>query len=178
MTEAPKSDPLDDAQKAAKHAYSVHQDQLVWSRVQTLIAVQTGTLAGTYYLGREPADFTAASLLTALGLFLTALLWVVVERDQLHREKSRIESDVPETKIDPRFPLCLTGGRIIRLVVLVLAYSDILVLLLVRNEQSVPWVSVFGLCLVLLIWCLANYWMQEEHDRLKRTRPKVDGQNH
>ena len=106
---------LSEAQKSAKHDYSIHQDNLFWSRVQTLMAIQTGTLAGSYYLAYEKQDnLEVAWCLTALGVILTALLWIIAERDQLHRHKSLLASEVPETIINPGFPLNLNGGSAVR----------------------------------------------------------------
>lgn len=118
-----------------KHAYSMHQDSLLWSRIQVLIAIQTGTLTGTFYFGQQD-DILYAAMLSGLGLVLTVLLWILAERDQLHREKSLVESGVKATTIAPEFPLSIRGADIIRIVIVLLAYSDAVVLLLPFAERS------------------------------------------
>src|SRR4051812_6947798 len=94
---------LTDKQKL-KHAYGVHQDSLLWSRVQTLIAIQGATIGGTYY----SRQYLYGPMLVAwLGVVLTGLLWIIAERDQIHREQSRKESGVPATDIDRLVRPCL-----------------------------------------------------------------------
>src|SRR4051794_30762874 len=110
-------------EKKAKHAYSIHQDGLLWSRVQTLIALQTAVLGGTVYFYRskdQPEEYYLAIPLICLGLILTVVLWIIMERDQLHRERSRMESGVRKTQIAPSFPLKFTGGSLIRFVIFLL----------------------------------------------------------
>jgi len=75
-------------------------------------------------------------MLSGLGLVLTVLLWILAERDQLHREKSLVESGVKATTIAPEFPLSIRGADIIRIVIVLLAYSDAVVLLLPFAERS------------------------------------------
>ncbi len=84
----------DNDAKKAKDAFSIHQDNLVWSRSQTLIAIQGGTLAGAYGLRATPE---LSLPLLGLGLALTVLLWIVVERDQNHRDAAFRQSGLEET---------------------------------------------------------------------------------
>jgi hypothetical protein len=118
----------------AKHDYSIHQDGLFWSRVQTLIALQSATLAGSFYLHTEAKGQGPyfALLLTGLGMCLTVLLWIMAERDQLHREASRIAAKVPESKIEPSFPLCLSGESAVRWTIVLLLYADVASLLILN----------------------------------------------
>lgn len=73
----------DDIDKA-KDQFSMHQDNLMWSRAQTLIAVQTAVLAGGY--GITEAAIGASVLV--LGILLTVAIWLLFERDRAHRESA------------------------------------------------------------------------------------------
>jgi amino acid permease len=126
---------MNEVQKA-KHTYSIHQDGLLWSRVQVLIAIQSATIAGTYYLVQKGQTLYAC-LLTALGLVLTVLLWIIAERDQLHREQSLALSGVEPTELAVGFPFAPKGAIIIRIVILLLMYADVVVVLVPYAERWV-----------------------------------------
>lgn len=82
-------------QRAAKHDFSMHQDNLFWSRTQTLIAVQGGTLAGAFAV----KDYDALWLpLLVFGAVLTGLLLATAERDQNDRDLAFQQSRIPRVK--------------------------------------------------------------------------------
>lgn len=140
---------ITDAQKA-KHDYSIHQDRLLWSRIQILIAIQSVTVAGTYYLlltDPKRPDYAVAYpwLLTGLGILLTFALWILAERDQLHRDRSLAASGVLATDLtDVGFPFIPSGGTIIRFVILLLVFADIVVAI-------VPVASQFWIAVTLIV---------------------------
>ena len=60
-------------------SYYIHQDQLMWNRTQILIAIQGGSLAGSYSLiGKN--NWVAFLILLSAVLF-TLLLLAVIKRD-------------------------------------------------------------------------------------------------
>ena len=66
-------------------SHSAHQDSLLWSRVQLLVAVQGAVLAGSYALrgGFLPP------LMLVTGAVLTGLIIALVEKDRLDRDGNR-----------------------------------------------------------------------------------------
>jgi hypothetical protein len=72
-------------------SYAIHQDNLMWSRLQTLGIVQVAALSGAYALR---ADTGLALSVLALGVVFTMLLLFLLKRDQLMRDK--LEEQVPD----------------------------------------------------------------------------------
>jgi len=87
---------LTDEQKKAKHDFALHQDNLYWSRMQLLIAVQGAVLAGTHHLRQEIA---IAIALTMLGTILSLLILMTMRRDDEMGSKAFDESAVPKTEV-------------------------------------------------------------------------------
>ena len=106
-----------DKQKS-KDAYSIHQDNLVWSRSQTLIAIQGGALAGAFSL-RSHLELAWPWLI--LGAVLTLLLWGIAERDQNQRDAAFKETGLEVTPGSGNG----VGRWLIRVVFLLLLAADI-----------------------------------------------------
>jgi hypothetical protein len=68
-------------------AYWIHQDQLLWERANTLIAVQAGLFTGAYALSNRPR--VMASLLLA-GAVLSLALFLVMLRHVAHRDANDV----------------------------------------------------------------------------------------
>jgi len=68
--------------------YLLHQDQLSWSRTQTLVAVEAGVLAAAFYLNGKSS---AVPLL--LGGFIVWLLWCLIRRDWQVRDQDLLKLD-------------------------------------------------------------------------------------
>jgi hypothetical protein len=64
-------------------AFWVHQNQLLWDRTNTLIAVQAGLLAGSYALRQQPR--LAGSIFVA-GAFFSLMLYLIILRHIVHRD--------------------------------------------------------------------------------------------
>jgi hypothetical protein len=82
--------------KKAKHDYSMHQDKLLWSRATLLVAIQGATLSGMYAVRDDRPVF---AWLAGLGIVLTILVVLTMQRDILMGNKAFAESGVPETKL-------------------------------------------------------------------------------
>ncbi len=61
--------------------HRIHQDQLIWSRVQIIHAVEAGILAGGYALNSIWENPLFAGLLLIIGGVLTLFLFFLVKRD-------------------------------------------------------------------------------------------------
>lgn len=64
-----------------------HQNELLWSRVQTLSAIQAAVIAGSFAVPKEPSVYYVGVLL--LGIILTFLVLPVIWRDIKVRECNR-----------------------------------------------------------------------------------------
>jgi len=109
--------------RQAKHDFSMHQDNLFWSRIETLIAVQGGILAGSYALGQE--NILLALPLVIAGAFITILLFSIAERDQLMRDQAFRESKVPPTEIVAQWHTPFRGRSLVRAVFIMLLIADL-----------------------------------------------------
>lgn len=79
----PPPEPVDSGFFSALMSYRLHQDALMWSRLQLLVGIQGGVLSGAYLLKELP--FLGAVLLI-LGVVLTAVLLATMLRDQAYRD--------------------------------------------------------------------------------------------
>lgn len=97
----------------------LHQDAMLWSRVQLLIAIQAGVLGGSTAL-RSNSDLAASLLI--LGAFFTTLLLLLARKDELDRDVNvplldalgqRILAQMPleGVVLDPKAPIRLTAGK-------------------------------------------------------------------
>ena len=85
-----KDKPLNHAQESVKAdgfyraliSLRIHQDRLLWSRVQLLIAVQGAVIGGSYAIGDH---FLAGSILFA-GFVLSLVIHELVAKDQIDRD--------------------------------------------------------------------------------------------
>ncbi len=82
----------------AKHAFAMHQDNMLWSRLAVLALVQGAVLAGGY---GARADLPVVRGLMIVGLLLTALVGLTMWRDDNLGEAAFGDSRVPKTH--PKF---------------------------------------------------------------------------
>ncbi len=61
--------------------HRIHQDRLLWSRVQTVHAVEAGILAGGFYLAFIWENPFSAGLLLIIGGVLTLFLFLLIKGD-------------------------------------------------------------------------------------------------
>ena len=114
--------PADNVELSQDQALSfvLHQDNLMWSRIQTMQAVQLAGLGGCYAL--RDTVWLAISILF-LGAMLTVLVFCILKRDQLIRDKL-----LPASKLDWRVPLTwyapITGTQVTWMILIVLLLAD------------------------------------------------------
>jgi len=96
----------------------IHQSNLLWSRLQTVSAIQVGAFTGWYFLKEN--DPCLAFLLVGLAFFLTLLVVGIVNRDVAYLDAfgESIRRQVPKSWISGRG--CAYG------VLLLLLTSDII----------------------------------------------------
>lgn len=105
-------------------SYYLHQDHLMWSRIQTVIAVQAGSLGGAYTI-RQDSPYIAV-LLMVLGVILTVLLYFLLKRDEQIRDVIEKFMGSPFPLIpEPSWPALLRGRSIIRIVFTLLLFVDV-----------------------------------------------------
>jgi len=124
----------------------MHQNQLLWSRVQTLIFIQGAVLASGYTLGAKPVGpYLPGPILLVIGACLTALLAMVAESDQAARDAndSLLRSIAIEqrTRIYLKGPpgtgLRLSGRWALRLVFIGFPVLDVVFAAVIQFHQ--PW---------------------------------------
>jgi hypothetical protein len=114
---------LTDDQKKAKHDFAMHQDNMLWSRLQLVVAIQGGVLGGMLYVRSE---LFLAMGLALLGTTLTILAGLTMWRDDKLGSKAFEESGVPKTEdYGPRW---LRGWVFAFIALGILVTSDLLLL--------------------------------------------------
>ena len=78
----------DDAVYQWLTTYLLHQDQLSWSRTQTIVAVEAGVLAAAFYL-----DGRASVMPLLLGSGVIWLFWCLMRRDWQVRDQDLSKLD-------------------------------------------------------------------------------------
>ncbi len=96
--ENPKNEPLD----PLKVQLWIHQSGLLWSRLQTVSAIQVGAFTGWYFL--RGIEVGLSTLLMALALLLTLFMSGIVCRDIAYLDAfgSSIKAQVPKGRISGR----------------------------------------------------------------------------
>lgn len=94
----PKDKPLD----PLKVQLWIHQSGLLWSRLQTISAIQVGALAGWWFL-RDKELWLSNGLLVA-AVALIGLVWGLMERDIKYMDAfgATIRQEVPEASLSGR----------------------------------------------------------------------------
>jgi len=89
--------------------YYLHQDQLSWSRLQTIVAVEASALAASFYLDGKNEGVASWAPMVALvfGSVVTFLLWLAVYRDWEIRDYTRKHLDT----VHATFGLRMTSER-------------------------------------------------------------------
>jgi hypothetical protein len=110
----------------------MHQNTLLWTRLQTLAALQLPVLAGWYFFYQQ-SKFPLAACVALLGTILSALIWELFHCDADRRNylrKKLLEVDQIEGKIIfPDMRTWISGFRVMELIVgLFLAIDSILTL--------------------------------------------------
>ncbi len=121
------NDNMSDVQKA-KHEYSLHQDTLLWSRVQWLTAIQSAALAGIYLVRH---DRCVSLLLAVLAIALTFLLLMIAERDHHQATQAFLQCGIPETPVDRSGLRSIRGLVLNRLIYSALILADVVLASLV-----------------------------------------------
>lgn len=127
----------------------IHQDSLLWSRVQILIAIQGAVITGSYILRGS----IESKLLLISGFIFTCLLHLLVTKDQKDRDANRELVDELGFKLIPKninneiykkykmlkyipfstdfkfMKIPIKGGFIIGLVLKAFAIADIILLI-------------------------------------------------
>ena len=101
--ESSKSAPL----RSELFSFFLHQDNLMWNRLQTLGVVQIGALSSAYGL-RTTRWLSLCTLV--LGFFLTLLIFFLLKRDELIRMKIEKQHDQLEYSV-PRVWYAPIKGR-------------------------------------------------------------------
>ena len=111
---APENAESDSGLYRALLSHYVHQDRLLWSRVQLLIAIQGAVLAGSYSL----RDHWLAFGILLAGSVITILLILLVEKDQRDRDMNLGIMDILGHRLLPadlrEQPILMTSSWIIR----------------------------------------------------------------
>ncbi|MCL1073327.1 hypothetical protein [Shewanella dokdonensis] len=75
----------DDSTLSIMMSHFIHLDQVMWSRVQWLIAIQTAAIGGAYALGTDNHDISSAVVLCVCA-FVTVILLFMMRRDEVIRD--------------------------------------------------------------------------------------------
>lgn len=89
--------------------HRIHQDQLLWSRVQIVHAVQAGVLAGAFALNFAWHYSFFAGLLLVIGGLLTFLLFFLVKRDYADHI---VNADIMDKLAKRLLPFDMKNGKV------------------------------------------------------------------
>lgn len=111
-----------------------HQNQLSWSRLYALLALESGTLAGSYSV----KGWTGLGLLlvgTLVGFILYRLIkrdWDVRDQDKLREILDRVHEPLGIRMISPREPTWCSGQFLLNALFVVLLLTNIVSLAILR----------------------------------------------
>ena len=108
----------------------IHQSNLLWSRLQTISAIQVGTFAGWYFL-REKEPCLSNSLLI-LTTILLVLFVPIFYRDIYYLKRFSIEAEKNKTGIKK----IIRGRHVPYLLLLILGVSNVLLIFQETQPQE------------------------------------------
>ena len=104
-------------------SFILHQDNLMWNRLQTIGVIQIGALSAAY--GVRNVTWLSLCIL-ALGIILTILIFFLLKRDELQRMKIEKEfKKLDYHRVDRKWYAPLTGKEIAWILILTLLISDL-----------------------------------------------------
>ncbi|MBO1272663.1 MULTISPECIES: hypothetical protein [Shewanella] len=106
MIEPQQTTRPDDSTLSIMMSHFIHLDQVMWNRVQWLIAIQTAAIGGAYALKSDPHN---SAVVLCLCAFVTVILLLMMRRDEVIRD-----ANLPLLKtLHPQFtfsPKCSKGA--------------------------------------------------------------------
>ena len=108
----------------------IHQSNLLWSRLQTISAIQVGAFTGWYFLRGK--DLWLANSLLILTILLLILFVPIFYRDIYYLKKFRIEDEKKKTGVK-RF---IRGRYAPYALLIILGISNLLLLFLAPQSQE------------------------------------------
>lgn len=152
----PKAFPEEEGVREIYHsaiAMFIHQDQLYWSRINTLLLFQIATIGAAYALN-ESGRYGFAIATMCFALFATFILRQMARKDAIDRDLNGFEIG-PDGEKRPGFlhrvnDLCgirMTGrqlllGRWYYNLLFTVTYALDVTLLFVFGEISIPWAAI------------------------------------
>jgi len=104
-------------------SFILHQDNLMWSRIQTIAFVQLAALSAAYSVRSQ--RWLATSLI-GLGLFLTFLLFGLLRRDEMQRSKIHDQFPALKWTVGRKWYSPLTGRETTWVFLVTLLITDLL----------------------------------------------------
>jgi hypothetical protein len=105
-------------------SFILHQDNLMWSRIQTIEAVQLAGLAASYTVRSQPLLAITTASLTAL---LTLLVFCLLRRDAMIQTELLVKFPQFEWSAPRKWDAPLKGREVTWLVLVILLTADILI---------------------------------------------------
>ena len=102
-------------------AFFLHQDNLMWNRLQTMGVIQIGTLSAAYGL-KSNQVFSICIL--ALGVLLTLCVFFLLKRDEVVRMRLEEQLDGLDYAVDRKWYAPLKGREIAWILLVAIILSD------------------------------------------------------
>ena len=106
-------------------AFFLHQDNLMWNRLQTMGVIQIGTLSAAYGL-KSNRVFSACIL--ALGVILTLCVFFLLKRDEVVRMRLEEQLDSLDYNVDRKWYAPLKGREIAWILLAAIILSDFMLI--------------------------------------------------
>jgi len=128
----------------------LYQDKLSWSRTQTLVVVEGGLLASSYYCVGAPL----AVFILLFGTLIVWFIWRLIQRDWEVRDQN-LENHLDKVHLDKGIKMvkestywCSRGSTIVRIIVYALIALNIILsicyFLLSLGVETINLQTIFG----------------------------------
>ena len=125
---SPGPDASESLKPEAAMSYFIHQDALMWSRLQVLAVVQLATLSATYYVLESSKSTVLPVILLVIGAVMTILVFLLIKRSEAYRDRIKkqwLAKQFAGFDVPLKWPAVLRGGEVASVILILALIIDI-----------------------------------------------------
>lgn len=120
----------------AAMSYFIHEDALMWSRLQVLAVVQLATLSAAYYNLESGKSTALPIIILVIGAVMTSLVFCLVKRSEAYRDAIKeewLESKFRGFDVPLKGAAGLRGGEVAWIIFILALIIDVVFALEIRT---------------------------------------------
>ena len=114
---------FDEFKQSSLMSFFLHQDNLMWSRLQTIGVIQISVLSSSYAL---KSNCLISFFILLFGIILSVCVFFLFKRDEVIRMKIEKQINILEYHVDRLWYAPLKGREIIWIILISLITADVI----------------------------------------------------